>query len=68
MSPSEQMYFHGAPLAHVVLYYEARQRKRIERRCKEASAHERRSGARAFAPERMLALALADGLSAKANG
>jgi hypothetical protein len=50
MSPSEQMYFQGAPLAHVVLYYEVRKVERIEKSIRGVATRERRFAARILAP------------------
>ena len=45
MAPAEQMYYHGAPLAHVVLYYEIeRERNVLARRQSISGCRSRRGG------------------------
>lgn len=45
MSASELMYFHGAPLAHVVEFEE---RERLARIARKAREFDRRNGGRSF--------------------
>jgi hypothetical protein len=52
MSPRERMYFEGAPVAHVALYFELLKTRRIQARVRAIEARERRRAIRPLSTRR----------------